>query len=115
MLRETIENVTSIKVYGILSSTGPNNTYTSGFGKFCSACHTRLNRCGGNPWTRHPVDFKLTNKEYRNWSGSTLSPRVPLEEGDMVTCITCHKSHGSNNVSLQRLSGNRMCQQCHKR
>ena len=115
MLRETIENVTSIKVYGLLSSTGPNNTYISGFGKFCSACHTKLSRCGGNPWTRHPVEFRLTNKEYRNWSGSELTPKVPLEEGDMVTCITCHSSHGSKNHSLQRLGGNRMCQQCHKR
>jgi len=116
MLRNTIENVTGIRVFGRLSSTGAFNAYSSGFGKFCSACHTRLTRCGtGNPWTRHPVDFKLKDKQYANWSTTDILPRLPLEAGSQVTCITCHNSHGSKNYFLERQGGNRMCQQCHKR
>jgi predicted CXXCH cytochrome family protein len=116
MIRNTIENVTGIRVFGHLSSTGPFNTYSSGFGKLCSACHTRLTSCGtGNPWTRHPVDFRLQSKQLHNWSTTAILPRVPLESGSQVTCITCHNSHGSRNYKLQRIGGNGMCQQCHKR
>jgi predicted CXXCH cytochrome family protein len=116
MLRNTVENVSSIRVFGRLSSTGPFNTYSSGFAKFCSACHTKLNKCGtGNPWTRHPVDFKLERAQYYNWSTTDITPRVPIETGRQVTCITCHNSHGSTNYYLQREEGNRMCQQCHNR
>jgi predicted CXXCH cytochrome family protein len=116
MLRDSVEGVNNIRVFGHLSSTGPFNTYSSGFGTFCSACHTRLTNCGsGNPWTRHPVDFTLKDKQYANWSSTPIAPKVPLEAGGKVTCITCHNSHGSKNYSLQRLGGNGMCQQCHKR
>jgi predicted CXXCH cytochrome family protein len=120
MLRSTVENVTSIKVFGHLSSTGPFNTYSSGFAKFCSACHTRLTKCFSvnnnvTTITRHPVDFQLKDKQYNNWLSTPISPRVPLEAGNQVTCITCHNSHGSKNYKLQRLGGNGMCQQCHKR
>jgi predicted CXXCH cytochrome family protein len=116
MLRESIEGTNNIKVFGHLSSTGPFNTYSSGFASFCSACHTKLTKCGtGNPWTRHPVDFKLKNVEFNNWSATPIKPRVPLEAGNQVTCITCHTSHGSGSYSLQRLDGNGACQQCHTR
>ena len=116
MIRNAIENVTGIRVFGHLSSTGPFNTYSSGFGRFCSACHTRLTSCGsGNPWKRHPVDFRLKDRQFDNWSNTKISPRVPLEAGSQVTCITCHNSHGSKNHNLQRLGGNRACQQCHTR
>jgi predicted CXXCH cytochrome family protein len=116
MLRESVEGVNNIKVFGHISSTGPFNTYSSGFASFCSACHTKLTSCGtGDPWTRHPVDFELKDKQYSNWSTTPISPRVPLEAGNQVTCITCHNSHGSRNYSLQRTGGNGMCQQCHKR
>jgi len=120
MLRSTVENVTSIRVFGHLSSTGPFNTYSSGFGKFCSACHTRLTKCFSvsnnvTTITRHPVDFQLQSRQLANWLSTPISPRVPLEAGNQVTCITCHNSHGSKNYKLQRLGGNGMCQQCHKR
>jgi len=116
ILRESVEGVNNIKVFGHVSSTGPFNTYSSGFATFCQACHTRLTRCGtGNPWTRHPVDFKLEDKQFYNWSTTVITPRVPLEAGSQVTCITCHNSHGSKSYSLQRQGGNRMCQQCHRR
>ena len=120
MLRSAIPmaNATGIKVFGTVSSASATafNTYSSGFAKFCSACHTRLTSCGsGSPWTRHPVDFRLQSTELHNWSTTTISPRVPVESGTRVTCITCHNSHGSKNFNLQRLGGNGMCQQCHKR
>jgi len=116
MLRDSVEGVNNIKVFGHVSSTGPFNTYSSGFATFCSACHTRLTSCGtGNPWTRHPVDFRLKDKQLHNWSTTDITPRVPLESGSQVTCITCHNSHGSRNYKLMREGGNDMCQQCHKR
>jgi predicted CXXCH cytochrome family protein len=120
MLRNTIENVTGIRVFGYVSSTGPYNKYYSGFGKFCSACHTRLTSCFNvynhvTTITRHPVDFRLQKAQLHNWSSTTLTPKVPVENGSQVTCITCHNSHGSKNYSLQRIGGNNMCQQCHKR
>jgi len=116
MLRESVEGKDNIRVFGHLSSTGPFNTYSSGFASFCSACHTRLTNCGtGDPWTRHPVDFQLQSTQYNNWESTDITPRVPLEAGNQVTCITCHNSHGSKNYSLQRSGGNIMCQQCHRR
>jgi len=116
MLRESVEGKDNIRVFGHLSSTGPFNTYSSGFAAFCSACHTRLTNCGtGDPWTRHPVDFQLQSTQYDNWESTGITPRVPLEAGNQVTCITCHNSHGSKNYSLQRSGGNIMCQQCHRR
>jgi len=120
MLRDSVEGVDNIRVFGRVSSTGPFNTYSSGFGSFCSACHTRLTTClsvvnNVTTITRHPVDFRLQKTQLHNWSTTTITPKVPLESGSRVTCITCHNSHGSKNYKLQRLGGNDMCQQCHNR
>ncbi|MDH4332515.1 MAG: hypothetical protein OEV89_08040 [Desulfobulbaceae bacterium] len=98
-----------------------------------------------SPWVRHPTDFdmnKVKTKEYGAYGGSGTNayvPGVPVAsnsitaikstvlqaDGDaIVTCISCHRAHGSANDDLLRWSyasmdahastdGNVGCFACH--
>ncbi len=77
----------------------------------------------GSPWVRHPTDFDMANtlagSEYRDYGGPTNAYVVSaplasddvsvvlqnvLQAGDdaIVTCISCHRAHGSQNADLLR-------------
>lgn len=76
-----------------------------------------------SPWVRHPTDFDMANtatdSEYRDYGGSGNSYVVstPLASSNVsavlsnisftnddavVTCISCHRAHGSQNADLLR-------------
>ncbi|RMH04738.1 MAG: hypothetical protein D6702_02485 [Planctomycetota bacterium] len=107
----------------------------SGMGEFCNSCHDNFHgktagEEGGasRPWLRHPNEETIFGKDhadYSHWAGP-ITNRVRVEtptddivpsSDDRVTCLSCHKAHGSGRVDsliyadgLRRLS---TCQQCH--
>lgn len=96
-----------------------------------------------SPWVRHPTDFDMGNteadSEYRNYGGAG-NPYVvsaPVASNDVsavktaitfsgddaiVTCISCHRAHGTQNADLLRWDyaavsagegGSGACFECH--
>jgi predicted CXXCH cytochrome family protein len=67
--------------------------------KLCTGCHQ--NYLMNHPVDKHPLRFSKLNKE-------------STEE---ISCISCHKPHGSENQSLLKASGGSMavCMQCHQK
>lgn len=83
-----------------------------------------------NPWIRHPTDFDMNDtaagSEYRSYGGAGVNaydPAVPVASDDMtagvlsavfglgagtvghdaiVTCVSCHRVHGSPNADMLR-------------
>lgn len=93
----------------------------------CARCHGTFHSTGGvSPWLRHPADFdmNLVSGEYENYGGagvneySVLAPvgstdvsavkvRVLQADGDaFVTCLSCHRAHGSEYRSSLRWDNN---------
>jgi predicted CXXCH cytochrome family protein len=87
----------------------------------CAECHgffhskIASNSTGGTPWLRHPTDIALPDKtEYANYK--TYSVEAPVGRSsvpatssdtvtpgaDTVTCISCHRAHGSPQADLLR-------------
>jgi predicted CXXCH cytochrome family protein len=94
--------------------------YKSGVSAWCGQCH-------GAP-THHSVDKTISGTaiaDYTRWTSVTL-PRVPVESpaddtipstDDQVTCLSCHKAHGSDNTAATIYAdGNSIdstCGECH--
>ena len=90
---------------------------------FCTGCHQNFhapgfpttgivsvdNGGGVNPWLRHPTNYAIPNKgEFAPLFNTPYNPLVPvakpdltnyqaakIEVGDQVTCVSCHRAHGS--------------------
>ncbi len=74
----------------------------------------------GSPWVRHPTDFDMGNtalgSEYRSYGGGTYLPTAPVASASVativstvnfaddtiVTCVSCHRAHGTPNDDLLR-------------
>ena len=100
-----------------------NIFYKQGISAWCGQCH-------GQPDANadHPVDRQIWGApwaDYPTWAAVTL-PRVPVlsptdnlipSHDDQVTCLSCHKAHGSANSSTliypDGLSIDSACQECH--
>lgn len=91
--------------------------------KFCASCHAKFhapgffesggltvdNGGGVNPWLRHPTNYAIPNKgEFAPLFATPYNPAVPvakpvltsyqaakIEIGDQVSCVSCHRAHGS--------------------
>jgi predicted CXXCH cytochrome family protein len=98
-----------------------NLIYKSGISRWCLSCHSE-SAYG------HSVDrpiFGSPMASYPTWASVTL-PRVPVDSpldddipsnDDRVTCLSCHKAHGSaNDRTLIHADGSSLtstCQECH--
>ena len=104
----TAENYTSATVLN-------NNS----IGEMCAGCHARFHhgdnvgdgmRSASGAWIRHPSDVVLPSDPDREYSGyTTYNPLAPVAKQtvdgtvsgdvvpgeDLVTCISCHRAHGS--------------------
>jgi len=102
----------------------PSNViYKSGISAWCAKCHGPAPCPNG-----HAVDvtiFGAANASYATWTAATL-PRVPVNnpidntipsKDDQVTCLSCHKAHGSLNPSAMIYADgstlDSTCQECH--
>jgi hypothetical protein len=98
-----------------------NVVYKSGISAWCGKCH-------GSPDADHPVDRAIWGAPFASfatWAAVTL-PRVPVNspgdniipsQDDQVTCLSCHKAHGSNNpqatIYPDGVSIDSACEECH--
>lgn len=101
---------------------GSNLVYKSGISAWCGQCHGPT-----DPGTSHPVDVQIWGSTaiYANWAAVSL-PRVPVNSptddvipshDDQVTCLSCHKAHGSTNphglIYADGVTLDSTCQECH--
>ncbi|MBU0680885.1 MAG: hypothetical protein KKD73_05620 [Proteobacteria bacterium] len=118
---------------------GTDTTYTWGAGlnatktasAFCQGCHIDFHQKMGvsNPWIRHPNDILLPeSSEYGAYDPITdysneapvayLDPAVPARAEAVVTCLSCHRAHGSDQPDMLRWDYTNMaagtgCYTCH--
>ena len=102
----------------------PSNViYKSGVSQWCSTCH-------GTPHTDHVNDPAIWQSKYANYGhwNSVVGFRVPVlnptdnvvpSHDDAVTCVSCHKAHGSNNpqatIYADGTTLQSTCQECHNK
>lgn len=96
----------------------------------CAECHGKFHTAGNsngengvNPWLRHPTDLDMNTldagTEYKSYGGATNAyvVQAPVASTDVsavkatvlqtagdaiVTCLSCHRAHGSPNDDLLR-------------
>ena len=100
----------------------PEDSETSTISYFCSQCHGTFHDDvtdgSASPWLRHPTNFDMgstaSGSEYRDYGGGGTTPPyeviTPLASSNVsavkatvaftddtmiVTCISCHRAHGS--------------------
>ena len=116
-------------------------TDTSTISYLCAECHGTFHQNVGfsSPWLRHPVDYALSNtalnSEYREYGGvgHNYLPATPLAAADIssvistinftsndsiVTCLSCHRAHGSPYYKAMRWgyaesNDGGLCSNCH--
>lgn len=109
---------------------GETEDDSSTIGHLCGDCHGDFHHGTGNiassgwrsPWFRHPTDYDMGNtpsdSEYRNYGGATneynvvapvasedvssVKSTVNFSDDTIVTCISCHRAHGSPYFKLLR-------------
>jgi len=106
----------------------PSNNTISGF---CATCHGSFHIIQGiggdivSPFMRHPTDIIINTKgpssEYAAYTtydinvlvGRTIVPDVVSNivnpASDIVTCLSCHKAHGSDYPDILRWNYNSSC------
>lgn len=121
-----------------------DNMYTNTISSLCARCHGAYHSGADNvgtgfPWLRHPTDYDMGNtalaSDYRNYGGSGVNayvPAVPVASEDVsmvkssvtfandtiVTCVSCHRAHGSKYYKAMRwdyagsITGG-LCSECH--
>ncbi|MFH1076306.1 MAG: cytochrome c3 family protein [Pseudomonadota bacterium] len=67
----------------------------------CYECHTP-----DTLGVSHPVGVVLRK-------GMKPPPDLPLLDGSIITCVTCHENHGSNIPHFGRKQGRGLCDSCH--
>ncbi len=112
--------------------------------EWCAGCHGRFHTLGAlgigtsSPWLRHPTDIVMGGPSSEFAAYTTYDPLIPVgrPEGsipadksqvrsavDLVTCLSCHRAHGSPYPAMLRwayTSGadqpeTHSCRTCHTR
>ncbi len=133
-------NLTEHNQYKGIDSPG-QMTDRSTMSYFCAECHGTFHQSNeiSSPWLRHPTDYALSNtafdSEYRGYGGASHSylPSTPLASSDInsvvstinftssdsiVTCLSCHRAHGSPYYKALRWgyiesNDGGLCSNCH--
>ena len=113
--------------YGWANGLGTAHTASA----FCQGCHIDFHQDMGvsSPWIRHPNDILLPETgEYAaydpitNYSNEApvayLNPAIPTRAEAVVTCLSCHRAHGSDQPDMLRWDYTNMgagtgCYTCH--
>ena len=120
----------------------PETTDTSTISSLCARCHGAYHDGSGNvgsasPWLRHPTDYDLGNADSSEYgayggAGNLYNPAVPVASESVsviresitfsndaiVTCVSCHRAHGSKYYKAMRwdyagsITGG-LCSECH--
>jgi predicted CXXCH cytochrome family protein len=118
--------------YQGINRTAETDAGAGSISNLCAACHQDFHDGAGSvegsggwgsPWVRHPTDFDMgntaTGSEYRDYGGGSNAYVVsaPVASADVstvlstvnftgdqaiVTCISCHRAHGTPNDDLLR-------------
>ncbi|HUV50140.1 MAG TPA: cytochrome c3 family protein [Anaerolineae bacterium] len=113
------------------SADDPRNYYSAtadadggSISRFCGKCHGDFhgNAGSGNTgvynsaWVRHPTDAlipttweiqTLTNYTFLDWKSNpvgTVNAVAPADDNMYVTCLSCHRAHGSANADILRFA-----------
>jgi len=108
-------------------SSGDYSGASYSISRYCAACHWGFYGDNTGHWKRHPSDYALPDSgEYANYT--TYSPLAPIArlEGtltgmaaasstvtpgeDQVSCLSCHRPHGSPYPDLLRWNYESSCQ-----
>ena len=94
----------------------PEDSETSTISYFCSQCHGTFHDDvtdgSASPWLRHPTNFDMgstaSGSEYRDYGPAyeviapvasdnvtTVITTVTFSDDTIITCISCHRAHGS--------------------
>jgi predicted CXXCH cytochrome family protein len=122
---------------------GAGGTDNSTISYLCAECHGQFHDGTGNigsasPWLRHPTDYDMGNtgvsSEYRDYGGvsntyqvvtpvgssdvSSVKSTVAFTDDSIVTCISCHRAHGTPYFKIMRWdyagsAGGGFCANCH--
>lgn len=84
-------------------SQGETPVYISGTESFCQSCHADAEFKFVPGGSGHPLNTALTG---------LMTTTLSLE-GNKMTCLTCHYSHGSTSANLTVSPGNALCLKCH--
>ncbi len=108
----------------------------SAISSLCLRCHNEFHSAGSSTWFEHPIEYDLGNEdpgsEVRGYGGPSNSYRpdapvasfdvssplfqVTFQEDTIISCVTCHRSHGSPFEKLLRwdyVNTNDGCTVCH--
>ncbi|AMM40351.1 cytochrome C, doubled CXXCH domain-containing protein, secreted [Candidatus Desulfofervidus auxilii] len=119
------------------ASSGDYSGASHSISRYCAACHWGFYGENTEHWIRHPSDYILPNSgEYANYTTyNPLAPIARLESTltgmtvasstvtlgeDQVSCLSCHRPHGSPYPKIMRWdyqgwpgSGTNGCNVCH--
>ncbi len=131
---EQTPDINNHNVYKGIDAIGAPETFNSShsISGFCYGCHTDFHADMGvsSPWIRHPNDVLLptdVTTEYASYDPlatysneapvAYLNPAVPARAEAVVSCLSCHRAHGSNQPDMLRWDyanmGTGGCFTCH--
>jgi predicted CXXCH cytochrome family protein len=102
--------------YGRAGVDGGGSRHTN---SFCAGCHGHFHSGGSGgaaTWLRHPGNHAIPARgEFAALMGAPYNPQVPvakedltlhdpqrIEKGDLLTCLSCHRAHGSPYADMLR-------------
>jgi len=119
------------------ASSGDYSGASHSISRYCAACHWGFYGENTEHWIRHPSDYILPNSgEYANYTtynplapiarlestltGMTVASSTVTPGEDQVSCLSCHRPHGSPYPKIMRWdyqgwpgSGENKCNVCH--
>ena len=109
------------------ASSGDYSGASHSISRYCAACHWGFYGDNSGHWKRHPSDYALPDSgEYANYT--TYSPLAPIARvestltgmtvasstvtpgEDQVSCLSCHRPHGSPYPDMLRWNYDNECQ-----